>query len=591
MMDTYYSNRVLLADTYQRHEDAVKYFGGGRACQMVQNSDLMLRMYISVAHEARQPILEIIEHVLSIPDSCQWVLFLRDQNHISLDMLGEDQRKQMYEHYAPDPQMRRYGGICRRLCPMMSNNINKVKLMNALLLSMPGSPVIYYGDEIGMGDNMHLGDRNSVRTPMQWEESRNGGFSKADASKLFLPPITDMNYHYLGGVSVEAQEANAYSLLRYVKRLLATRKSSNVFGRGTLKVMKTVNAHALAFLRELDEEAVLCVFNLSSVPQQIKLDLSPYKGRIPEEMMHGALFSPIGERPYSILLSSHAFFWINISPSSHKSAEIKKQAAALSEIDFRGDDLSGVDLAQYPNLQNSDLSGATLKGVNLARLDLSCADLRGANLVDTNLDGATISGAKLWGANKDGWSIKDIVCDHIFWDREGREPVQYAPGEFERLFGCKGARVFLSSTVSDLQGYRDAVYKAIANLEGFECIRMEDFGAIGEVPLKVCLDRVRECDVFLCILGHYYGSNPPGEYKSFTEYEYDAAAEKPRLVFLADDSLTVSAQLIKDLDSSSRQATFRNRVRQEVVTGRFGSLDTLIEQVVTSLKHWRLSRE
>ncbi|MGH8470907.1 MAG: maltose alpha-D-glucosyltransferase, partial [Gammaproteobacteria bacterium] len=260
VVDRHYRNRMFLAEANQWPEDVRDYFGEGDECHMAYHFPLMPRMYMAIAQEDRHPIAEILGQTPEIPGSCQWAIFLRNHDELTLEMVTDRERDYMYQAYAADPRMRVNLGIRRRLAPLMDNDPDKIKLMNSLLLSMPGTPIIYYGDEIGMGDNIFLGDRNGVRTPMQWSPDRNGGFSQVDPQRLYLPPIMDPVYGYQG-VNVEAQRRDPSSLLNWMRRLLAVRKAHKSFGRGTLQFCYPGNRKILAYLRELNGETILCVAN------------------------------------------------------------------------------------------------------------------------------------------------------------------------------------------------------------------------------------------------------------------------------------------------------------------------------------------
>src|SRR5204863_3521600 len=288
-------DRMLLAEANQWPEDVRDYFGDGLdECQMAYHFPLMPRMYMAIAQEDRHPIVEIMEQTPDIPDTCQWAIFLRNHDELTLEMVTSKERDYMYRMYAADPRARINLGIRRRLAPLMENDMDTIKLMNSLLLSMPGSPIVYYGDEIGMGDNIFLGDRNGVRTPMQWSLDRHAGFSRADTQRLYLPPIMDAVYGY-EAVNVEAQARNPSSLLNWTKRMLAVRKTSHAFGRGKLTFLRPGNRKILSYLRETKDEAILCVANLSRTAQPAELDLKRFKGRVPVEMLGRTAFPPIGE--------------------------------------------------------------------------------------------------------------------------------------------------------------------------------------------------------------------------------------------------------------------------------------------------------
>ena len=311
-IDTHYQNRLLLAEANQWPEDVREYFGEGNECQMAYHFPLMPRIYMAMAQEDRHPVVEIMQQTPEIPENCQWAIFLRNHDELTLEMVTSKERDYMYRMYAADPRARINLGIRRRLAPLMENDRDRIKLMNSLLLSMPGSPIIYYGDEIGMGDNIFLGDRDGVRTPMQWSPDRNAGFSRADPQRLYLPPIMDPVYGY-ESVNVEAQTRAPSSLLNWMRRMLMVRRSSKAFGRGRLLFLNPGNRKILAYLREYGEETMLCVANLGRSAQPVELDLSDYRGRVPLEMMGRTAFPPIGELPYLLTLPACGFYWFRLS--------------------------------------------------------------------------------------------------------------------------------------------------------------------------------------------------------------------------------------------------------------------------------------
>ncbi|HVS77032.1 MAG TPA: maltose alpha-D-glucosyltransferase [Steroidobacteraceae bacterium] len=305
-------DRMLLAVANQWPEDVRDYFGDGDECHMAYHFPLMPRMYMAIAQEDRHPIVEIMDQTPDIPETCQWAVFLRNHDELTLEMVTSRERDYMYQAYAADTRARLNLGIRRRLAPLMENDPERIKLMNSLLLSMPGSPIIYYGDEIGMGDNFYLGDRNGVRTPMQWSPDRNAGFSRADPQQLYLPPIMDPIYGY-EAVNVEAQTRDRSSLLNWMRRMLAVRKMSQAFGRGTLRFIRPGNRKVLVYLRQYGEDAVLCVANLSRSAQPVEIDLSEHKGTIPIELLGRTPFPPIGELPYFLTLPAYGFYWFRLS--------------------------------------------------------------------------------------------------------------------------------------------------------------------------------------------------------------------------------------------------------------------------------------
>jgi maltose alpha-D-glucosyltransferase/alpha-amylase len=311
-LESRYQGKLLLAEANQWPEDVREYFGEGDECHMAYHFPLMPRMYMAIAQEDRHPVVEIMQQTPEIPDNCQWAIFLRNHDELTLEMVTSKERDYMYRAYAADPRARINLGIRRRLAPLLENDIDRIKLMNSLLLTMPGSPIIYYGDEIGMGDNIYLGDRNGVRTPMQWSPDRNAGFSRADPQRLYLPPIMDAIYGY-EAVNVEAQSREPNSLLNWMRRLLAVRKTSRAFGRGKLTFLKPGNRKVLAYLREYGEEVILCVANLGRSAQPVELDLSAWRGRIPVELMGRTPFPPIGELPYLLTLTACGFYWFRLA--------------------------------------------------------------------------------------------------------------------------------------------------------------------------------------------------------------------------------------------------------------------------------------
>ncbi len=311
-IDASYANRFLLAEANQWPEDVREYFGDGDECHAAYHFPLMPRMYMAIAQEDRHPLTEIMAQTPEIPDSCQWAIFLRNHDELTLEMVTSRERDYMYSTYAADPRSRINIGIRRRLAPLLDNDVDRIKLMNSLLLSLRGSPIIYYGDELGMGDNVFIGDRNGVRTPMQWSPDRNAGFSRADPQRLYLPPVMDAVYGF-GSVNVEAQLREPSSLLNWMRRMLAVRSSSRAFGRGSLVFLKPGNRKILAYLREYDGETIFCVANLAGSAQPVELDLSAFKGRVPVELLGRTAFPPIGELPYLLTVAAHGFYWFRLA--------------------------------------------------------------------------------------------------------------------------------------------------------------------------------------------------------------------------------------------------------------------------------------
>ena len=307
-LDQHYQNRMLLAEANQWPEDVRDYFGDGDECHMAYHFPLMPRIYMAIAQEDRHPIVEIMQQTPDIPTNCQWAIFLRNHDELTLEMVTDRERDYMYQMYTTDIRARVNVGIRRRLAPLMENDHDKIRLINSLLLSMPGSPIIYYGDEIGMGDNYYLGDRHGVRTPMQWSPERNAGFSRADPQRLYQAPIMDAVYGH-EALNVEAQLRNPSSLLNWMRRMLAVRKSHQGFGRGSLNFLRANNRKVFAYLRSYGDEVILCVANLSRAAQPVELDLGMYKGRVPLELLGRTPFPPIGALPYLLTLPGHGFYW------------------------------------------------------------------------------------------------------------------------------------------------------------------------------------------------------------------------------------------------------------------------------------------
>ena len=323
-LDAYARGKVLLAEANQWPEDVQEYFGNSDECHMAYHFPLMPRIYMAIAQEDRFPIADIMRQTPDIPADCQWALFLRNHDELTLEMVTDVERDYLWSTYANDPRARINVGIRRRLAPLMDNDRRKIELMNSLLMSFPGTPIIYYGDEIGMGDNIYLGDRNGVRTPMQWTSDRNGGFSRADPARLYAPMIMDPVYGY-EAVNVEAQSRSLGSLLSATKKLIAVRKSTIAFGRGSMTFVRPENRAVLAYVRQYRDEVILCVANLSRSAQATELDLSAWKGRIPLEMLGRSRFPAIGELPYMITLGPYGFYWFQLQ-APDKSEPVRPRA-------------------------------------------------------------------------------------------------------------------------------------------------------------------------------------------------------------------------------------------------------------------------
>jgi maltose alpha-D-glucosyltransferase/alpha-amylase len=320
MIDEEYPGTVLLCEANQWPSDVVEYFGTADDPEfhMAFHFPLMPRMFMAMRREIRTPIVEIMGQTPEILDSCQWAIFLRNHDELTLEMVTDAERDYMYYEYAKDPRMKINVGIRRRLAPLLDNGRRQIELMNSLLLSMPGTPVVYYGDEIGMGDNIYLGDRNGVRTPMQWSGDRNAGFSRADWARLYSPVIMDPVYGY-AAVNVEAQSRTPTSLLNWTKRLIAVRKRYRAFGRGSLEFLHPENLKVLPYVRRWGDEIILCVVNLSRFVQCAELDLSQYRGYQPVELIGETHFPPIGDLPYFLTLGPHSFYWFRLQPLADES--------------------------------------------------------------------------------------------------------------------------------------------------------------------------------------------------------------------------------------------------------------------------------
>ncbi len=325
-VDARHTGRMLLAEANQWPDDAIAYFGSGDECHMAFHFPLMPRLFMATRMEDRFPVTEILNLTPPIPEACQWAVFLRNHDELTLEMVTDEERDYMYRVYAQDRDMRINLGIRRRLAPLLENDRRRIELMNALLFSLPGTPVLYYGDEIGMGDNFYLGDRNGVRTPMQWSGDRNAGFSRANPQRLYLPAIIDPEYHY-EALNVETQQNNPHSLLWWMKRALALRKQWRALGRGSIEFLYPENRRVLAFVRTYDAENILVVANLSRFAQAAEIDLSRFQGAVPQELFGKSNFPPIGDRPYFISLSPHSFYWFALQP--HEAAREALRADAV----------------------------------------------------------------------------------------------------------------------------------------------------------------------------------------------------------------------------------------------------------------------
>ncbi|HLP91739.1 MAG TPA: maltose alpha-D-glucosyltransferase [Nostocaceae cyanobacterium] len=330
-VDAKFPNRMLLAEANQWPEDAAQYYGDGDECHMNFHFPLMPRLFMALRMEDNFPIVDILQQTPVIPDNCQWALFLRNHDELTLEMVTDEDRDFMYKVYAQDPVMRLNLGIRRRLAPLLGNDRRQIELLNSLLLSLPGTPVLYYGDEIGMGDNVYLGDRNGVRTPMQWSSDRNAGFSRANPQRLYLPVILDSEYHY-EAVNVEAQRANSNSLWYWMKRLIATRKRFQALGKGHFELLHPNNRKVFAFSRKTEEEHIIVVANLSHYVQTVELDLSDFQGLVPVEIFGYTEFPTIGESPYFLSLSPYGFYWFALQRKVTLTQPPKPQAELITLV-------------------------------------------------------------------------------------------------------------------------------------------------------------------------------------------------------------------------------------------------------------------
>ena len=307
-IDVHFPGRVLLAEANQWPEELASFFGAGDECHLCFNFPIMPRLYIALHHEDRRPLLEMLRRTLDIPAEAQWGLFLRNHDELTLEMVTEQERELLYHEYAPNPRMKLNVGIRRRLAPLLDNGMRRIELLHAIIFALPGSPFIYYGDEIGMGDNIYLNDRDGVRTPMQWSVDRNAGFSRAEFAELYFPPIMDPVYGFQA-VNVEAQRRHSTSLLHWMRGMIALRQRHPVFGRGEIELIEPENKHILAFIRRDDRETILCVYNLARSAQPVALDLAQYTGKTLVEMQSRVSFPEVTVQPYQLTFNIYGFYW------------------------------------------------------------------------------------------------------------------------------------------------------------------------------------------------------------------------------------------------------------------------------------------
>jgi maltose alpha-D-glucosyltransferase / alpha-amylase len=310
-VDDHWPNRLLLAEANLLPDEVSQYFADGDECHMAYHFPVMPRLFMAIHSEERDPIVDVMRHMPEIPETCQWALFLRNHDELTLEKVTDDERSYMYLAFSADPQARVYTGIRRRLAPLMSNNRRRIELLTSVLLSFPGTPVLYYGDEIGMGDNTHLGDRNGVRTPMQWNGDRNAGFSRAAPERLYSPVIMDPVHGYQAA-NVEAEELEPGSLLNWMRNMIRLRRMFQVFGRGTIEFLEPANRKILAYLRRSQNEIVLCIANLARTPQPAALDLTTFEGFVPVEMLGYTEFPRITRQPWIVTLGPYGFYWFEL---------------------------------------------------------------------------------------------------------------------------------------------------------------------------------------------------------------------------------------------------------------------------------------
>lgn len=426
-LDERYSDRMLLAEANQWPEDTRPYFGEGDECHMSFHFPLMPRMYMAVAQEDRHPITDIVRQTPDIPDGCQWGIFLRNHDELTLEMVTDKERDYLWRTYAEDTRARINLGIRRRLAPLMQNDRRKIELMNSLLMSMPGTPIVYYGDELGMGDNYYLGDRDGVRTPMQWSPDLNAGFSRANPQKLYLPVILDPIYGYQA-VNVESQQDDPSSLLFWMRRLISVRKQHAAFGRGEMTLLYPRNRKILAYVREHEGDRILCVANLARSAEAVELDLSRWKGAVPVELMGRSAFPPIGDLPYLITLPAYGFYWFSLSEGADAPSWHQQMPDMLP------------DLNTLP-IRDGRVLGAVTGGQGRALLEETLPKFlelqRWFGAKDRKISGATLRPI----AEVEGGEHLLAVCDVTFADGPAQSyfvPLSIRWGEEHTVFGAPG---------------------------------------------------------------------------------------------------------------------------------------------------------
>jgi maltose alpha-D-glucosyltransferase/alpha-amylase len=371
-VDEKYADKMLLAEANQWPNDAAEYFGDGDECHMNFHFPLMPRLFMAVEREDRFPIIDILEQTPPIPDNCQWGIFLRNHDELTLEMVTDEERDYMYRAYAEDPRARVNLGIRRRLAPLLRDNRRKMELLNGLLLSLPGTPIIYYGDEICMGDNIYLGDRDGVRTPMQWNDDHNAGFSRANPQRLFLPVVIDAAFHYASR-NVEVEQGRPHSMLWWMRRIIGLRKQHAAFGRGSMEFLRPDNPKVLAYLRQYESETLLVVANLSRYSQCVELDLSRFRGQTPVELFGLTQFPPIGQWPYLLTLGPHGFYWFQLKWASDEAEPLSAELAACSVATrwdglFEGKPLGCLEAALPSYLKRQRWFAGKARAIQRARL-------------------------------------------------------------------------------------------------------------------------------------------------------------------------------------------------------------------------------
>ncbi len=413
-IDKHFEGRMLLGEANQWPEDVLPYFGEGDGdeCNMAFHFPLMPRMYMALAREDRHPITDIMRQTPDIPAKAQWAVFLRNHDELTLEMVTDRERDYLWRYYAADPRARINLGIRRRLAPLVENDRRKIELLNSMLMSMPGTPVMYYGDEIGMGDNIYLGDRDGVRTPMQWSPDRNGGFSRADPQRLFLPPVMDPIYGF-ESVNVEAQNASSSSLLNWMRRLIAARKTHRSFGRGTLRFLYPGNRKILAYLREFEGETILCVANLSRGAQPVELDLSEFQGHVPVELMGSTAFPPIGALPYFVTLPAYGFYWFLLTAEHDAPSWHEDQVQPLPEF------VTIVDTTGWQSV----VSGRGRQLLENQALPEFMPNQRWYGAKGTKIERIQLAGGSEIDSNGDSWLLGMYAVQLV----DGRQQQYFAP--------------------------------------------------------------------------------------------------------------------------------------------------------------------